>query len=438
MGQPTGGHGSVVYRVDPRLFHDGDNDGVGDIVGLIANIGYLRWLGVDGLWLAPLLPLPEVRETPLLPRDALLPDAMAPEGVELLVREAHRCGLRVLLDAGGSLHRAPATPTTSPRKKVAPRKAVAGMAGAWTVASTSPARRWLDAGVDAVWTGGSWEIGSNLGGTIHPGSALLGCLGQPRVLLADDERPRSRPVCSTCADPAHCAHLPPAPAPARWNPRELVAAISDDRPSPALPPLWMFSSPAAPRLSSRLGGASARLAATLLLTLPGSVAICSGDEVGVVDGPAHAQLGGVGGHTARLERAAMPWDGGPGTGFAADPWRPLIGARTDPVARQQQDPDSLLGLYRRLIALRRTEPALIDGALSPVRAEGGVLVYLRHGGGNRFLVAANGGREPAEVPFHAPLSGHVALASDRTREGARLARSFVLQPHEAVIIRLGG
>jgi alpha-glucosidase len=45
---------AVLYQIYPRSFLDSDGDGVGDLEGIRAKLPYLRWLGVDGLWLSPI------------------------------------------------------------------------------------------------------------------------------------------------------------------------------------------------------------------------------------------------------------------------------------------------------------------------------------------------------------------------------------------------
>ena len=47
---------AVVYQVYPRSFRDTDGDGLGDIRGVVSQIGYLDELGVDALWLSPFYP----------------------------------------------------------------------------------------------------------------------------------------------------------------------------------------------------------------------------------------------------------------------------------------------------------------------------------------------------------------------------------------------
>ncbi|MFA7376968.1 MAG: alpha-amylase family glycosyl hydrolase, partial [Acholeplasmataceae bacterium] len=43
----------VCYQVYPRSFKDTNNDGIGDINGIIEKLDYLSWLGVNAIWLSP-------------------------------------------------------------------------------------------------------------------------------------------------------------------------------------------------------------------------------------------------------------------------------------------------------------------------------------------------------------------------------------------------
>jgi hypothetical protein len=47
---------SVIYQIYPRSFLDSNGDGVGDLAGIVRKLDYLRWLGVDALWLSPIYP----------------------------------------------------------------------------------------------------------------------------------------------------------------------------------------------------------------------------------------------------------------------------------------------------------------------------------------------------------------------------------------------
>jgi len=50
---------STIYNVDIDSYKDSDGDGVGDIQGLIQKLDYLKWLGIDVIWLSPFQPTPD-------------------------------------------------------------------------------------------------------------------------------------------------------------------------------------------------------------------------------------------------------------------------------------------------------------------------------------------------------------------------------------------
>jgi glycosidase len=139
----------------------------------------------------------------------------------------------------------------------------------------------------------------------------------------------------------------------------------------------------------------AGLAATLLLTFPGIPFVYYGEELGMVGDKPDPRI-----------RTPLPWDLGPNAGFTTgDPWEPLqADSLTANVEVQEADPGSLLSLYRELIHLRGERPALAVGELIPLDAgTAAVAAYLRRSGDDVALVVANLGT--------ASLAG-VALSSD--------------------------
>jgi len=161
------------------------------------------------------------------------------------------------------------------------------------------------------------------------------------------------------------------------------------------------------RLATQLAGdpASLRLAASILLTLPGAPFLYYGEEIGLPNGP---------GRGDEFKRTPLPWDGpsgvsGPGRGFttAAEPWFSFAPAAADVnVAAQVHDPDSLFAHYRALVRLRHASKALAKGDVEILaRDEPSVLAYLRRpdplSGGATVLVAHNLGSvaETVILPF---------------------------------------
>ena len=90
---------AVIYQIYPRSFMDSNGDGTGDLPGITSRLDYLEWLGVDAIWISPIFPSPmadfgyDVSDyTDIEPLFGTLHD------FDQLLAEAHRRGIRVLLD----------------------------------------------------------------------------------------------------------------------------------------------------------------------------------------------------------------------------------------------------------------------------------------------------------------------------------------------------
>ncbi len=92
-------HHAVFYEVLVRSFLDSNGDGVGDLQGLISRLDYLAWLGVDALWLPPFFQSP-LRDGGYDVSDyrQVLPAFGMMDDVDQLVSEAHRRGMKVIID----------------------------------------------------------------------------------------------------------------------------------------------------------------------------------------------------------------------------------------------------------------------------------------------------------------------------------------------------
>ena len=104
----------VLYQIYPRSFADSNGDGIGDLPGLGCKLDYLEWLGVDGIWLNPIHPSPNV-DWGYDVADYLdvHPDLGTLADLDRLVEEARRRGIRVLLDLVPEPHVRP--PSVVPR-----------------------------------------------------------------------------------------------------------------------------------------------------------------------------------------------------------------------------------------------------------------------------------------------------------------------------------
>jgi len=56
MQDPNWWRQAAVYQIYPRSFADSNGDGIGDLLGIMSRIPYLKSLGVDAVWLSPFYP----------------------------------------------------------------------------------------------------------------------------------------------------------------------------------------------------------------------------------------------------------------------------------------------------------------------------------------------------------------------------------------------
>ena len=49
---------AVIYQIYPRSFMDSNGDGIGDLQGIISRLDYLKYLGIDVIWLSPVYKSP--------------------------------------------------------------------------------------------------------------------------------------------------------------------------------------------------------------------------------------------------------------------------------------------------------------------------------------------------------------------------------------------
>ena len=191
-------------------------------------------------------------------------------------------------------------------------------------------------------------------------------------------------------------------------------------------PCWALSNHDVVRSATRWGAnedpiAYPKVALAMLFSLRGSVCLYQGEELGLIEAEVpFEKIQDPYGKVLWPEfkgrdgcRTPMPWENAEHGGFSAagvEPWLPLE-ARQLPlaVAEQQDDPASLLSATRRLLAFRRTQPALVDGDLSLVEVGNALLGFVRETADQRLLCIFNLTGQAHEI--------NLPLAVDRTLDG---------------------
>ncbi len=90
---------AVIYQIYPRSFCDGNNDGLGDIPGIISKLDYLKELGVNCVWLSPVYDSPQKDNGYDISnyRDIYKPFGTL-EDFKLMLSEMHKRGIRLIMD----------------------------------------------------------------------------------------------------------------------------------------------------------------------------------------------------------------------------------------------------------------------------------------------------------------------------------------------------
>jgi alpha-glucosidase len=209
-------------------------------------------------------------------------------------------------------------------------------------------------------------------------------------------------------------------------------------------PDWVIGGHDKRRVASKVGQQQARVVAMLLLTLKGCPFFFAGDELGMeqvaipracVQDPFEKLVPGYG-LNRDPQRAPMRWDETHAAGFTTgEPWLPL-GAdhRERNVSRFQKDTQSILWLYRRLIQVRRSEPALSIGEQLPVRSRNGVLMHKRAFDGREILVALNLMPDPRVVEWHS--RGTLLLSTCLDKQDLDIKSPLLLRGGEGVIVKM--
>ena len=89
----------VIYQIYPRSFKDSNNDGIGDLRGIISKLDYIKNLGVDIIWLSPIYESPnDDNGYDISDYIAIHPEFGTMEDFDELLEEIHSRGMKLLMD----------------------------------------------------------------------------------------------------------------------------------------------------------------------------------------------------------------------------------------------------------------------------------------------------------------------------------------------------
>ena len=194
----------------------------------------------------------------------------------------------------------------------------------------------------------------------------------------------------------------------------------------------------------------AKVMAALYLTLRGTPVMYYGEELGMKTTPPTRKedvkdpIGKTGWPREKGrdgERTPMQWDESQNAGFSkTSPWLPVPPThKTHNVADETKDPNSLLAFYKKLLNLRHTNQALLDGgytALNP--SDQNVLSYLRTYKDHMVLVALNMSGSAQKVNFELSQHGFSSVKSLlSTPKSSAKGDIVTLEPYGVFIAQLG-
>ena len=453
--------GATCYEIFVRSFQDSNGDGIGDIPGLISRLDYIndgdpatrRDLGARCIWLMPVAESPSYHGYDVADYYRVERDYGTNGDFRRLMTEAHRRGIRVLVDMvlnhASSQHPffiAASRDTTSRYRdwfRWAPTKPTELNPWGQSNWHKSPVRdEWF---YGFFWSGMPdlnyrnpevlsemervarfWLTDMNVDGfrldaipyLVEEPGRINHSAGTHAVLRQYSAFVRAvKPGAFTVGEVSDNSDAMPGYYPDQLDSHfafevadSLISAVRNGSANGVLPPILRLQRelPAnrwspflrnhdQPRTRTELGGdmAKSRLASFLMLTLPGVPFVYYGEEIGMLGAKPDERL-----------RTPMQWTAAPTAGFTTGTlWQPLQddAARAN-VEVQDADPRSILALHRKLIPVRDGNDALAAGRVIPlVTNNDAVTAYLRRDGNNVVLIVANLGATPA---------GGVTIGSD--------------------------
>jgi len=467
-------HPTVCYEVFVRSFYDSNGDGIGDLRGLTQKLDYIAGLGVDCVWLMPVAESPSYHGYDVTNYYKVEPDYGTNDDFKAFALAAHQHHIRVLVDlvlnhvsSEHPFFQEALRDTASPHRDWFRWSKSAGnnwhhsplrdeyyyglfWSGMPDLNYENPAvleemkhvaRFWLDSmhvdgfRLDAVRH--LIEVGEQNANT--PGThQVLRQFGQyvrsiaPESYTIGEVWDNTDVILTYYPDQLDAYFAFPIS-------EALVEAVRTGIAGGLLPTVLQFQSaePAdrwAPfqrnhdqtRIMTVLGSDvdGARLAATMLLTLPGVPFLYYGEEIGMTGDKPDERL-----------RTPMQWSGTSAGFTSGTPWEAMqADSLTANVAAERRDSHSLLNLYRQLLELRKRRLELRDGMVIPVETGSkSVVAYIRKYGVREVLIVANLGRSFAPA---FPLPDRYLLRSLLGLPGPTRTTIPPLPPRQAYVYEL--
>ena len=90
---------AVIYQIYPRSFMDSDGDGIGDLQGIISRLDYLKYLGIDVIWMSPVYKSPnDDNGYDISDYQAIMDEFGTMEDFDELLAAAHERGIKIVMD----------------------------------------------------------------------------------------------------------------------------------------------------------------------------------------------------------------------------------------------------------------------------------------------------------------------------------------------------
>jgi alpha-glucosidase len=522
---------AVFYEIYPRSFADSNNDGVGDLSGITAKLGYLHDLGVDAIWITPCYPSPQVDfGYDVSDYENIDPMYGTLADFDHLAAEGKKHDVRIILDYvinhTSDQHKwflASRSSKTSPYRNwymwrdgrgpnQPPNNWISEFGGsAWKFDAKTgqyyyhyfyaeqPDLNWNNPAVEkAMFDVTRWWYKRGVAGfrldavdtlfedpdlrdnPVLPGKNKL---GDPNTEEKYNKKlPGVHDVLQglrKVADENHAVLIGET-----WtkNIDELKQYYGEHNNELQLPmdfmftrvdklspaefrrqiaaadsaggwPTWVISNHDIVRSYNRYGDGThnddiAKLMAGLYLTLRGTPIMYYGEELGMENNDPKrpedvkdpkGKLGWPADKGRDGERTPMQWNDSVNAGFSThEPWLPVPPSyKTHNVASESKDPDSVLEFYRRVLKLRHTNAALLEGDYKALNEDdANVLSYLRSYKGKAVLIALNMSDSPKKAAFDLASNGFASPSFNGlvTTPGASSAGSEVTLPAFGVFI----